>query len=220
MIAKLFRKIRAAGQRDDAALLAPVVQQPWPGVVKPATIKAANEALNEAVALPPITHPAKRKTSKAGIDLIHSFEGLHKQRPDGRIEAYPDPATGGDPWTIGWGSTGADPFNGGKVKRGTVWTREQCDQRFEWHLEQFEDAVIEGIGKHPTSQAQFDAMVSFAYNLGGGALQRSTLLQMHNAGDFDGAARQFLRWNKAAGKVMKGLTRRRTAESELYRSGS
>lgn len=180
----------------------------------PSGIKAANEAIN---ALPPVTH---RKTSKAGIDLMHSFEGCEKKRPDGLIEAYPDPGTGGDPWTIGWGSTGKDPFNGGRIRQGTVWTQEQCDLRFEQHLAQFEEGVREGLGKSPASQPQFDAMVSLAYNIGVGAFQKSTLLRMHKAGDYDGAAKQFLRWNRAGGRVMRGLTRRRTAEMELYRSGS
>ena len=162
-----------------------------------------------------------KTTSKAGIDLIHSFESLAVLRADGRVEAYPDPGSAdGHPWTIGWGSTGADPFNGGVIKRGTIWTRAQCDQRFAQHLAQFEAAVRDALGRSVASQAQFDALVSFTYNLGGGNLRASTLLKMHKAGDFDGSAKQFLRWNKNDGKVMRGLTRRRTAEAELYKSGS
>ncbi len=177
----------------------------------PPTIKAANEAIN---ALPPVTH---RKTGKAGIDLMHAFEGCEKKRPDGRFEAYLCPAK---VWTIGWGATGADPFNGGKIGRGTVWTQAQCDMRFEQHLATFEQAVRQALGKAPASQGQFDAFVSFAYNLGGGALAGSTLMRLHKAGDFDGAAKQFLRWNKAGGVVLRGLTRRRTAEAALYKAGS
>lgn len=160
------------------------------------------------------------KTSEAGIELIHSFEGLHKVRPDGRIEAYPDPGTGDDPWTIGWGSTGIDPFNGGRIREGTVWTREQCDQRFEQHLEQFERAVMNGTANRPCSQAQFDAMVSLCYNIGPAGFARSSVLRRHRAGDYAGAAKAFLMWNKAGGRVMRGLTRRREAEAALYRSGS
>lgn len=177
----------------------------------PANIKTANEAINT---LPPVTH---RRTSKAGIDLMHQFEGCERKRPDGRFEAYLCPAK---VWTIGWGSTGKDPFNGGKIGRGTVWTREQCDLRFEMHLAQFEEGVREGIGKAPTSQAQFDAMVCLAYNIGVGAFRRSTVLRRHVAGDFPGAAKAFLMWNKAGGKILRGLTRRREAEAALYRSGS
>jgi GH24 family phage-related lysozyme (muramidase) len=210
--------------------------EPRKPVAKPAplppTIKAANEALNDRVtvappitpeqraeavakyALPPVTH---RKTGKAGIDLMHAFEGCEKRRADGRFEAYLCPAK---VWTIGWGATGADPFNGGKIGKGTVWTQEQCDMRFEQHLAQFEAAVREGIGKAATSQAQFDAMVCLTYNIGAAGFRRSTVLRKHINGDFDGAARAFLMWNKVKGKPMRGLTRRREAEAALYRSGS
>jgi GH24 family phage-related lysozyme (muramidase) len=148
---------------------------------------------------------------------MHAFEGCEKRRPDGRFEAYLCPAK---VWTIGWGATGADPFNGGKIGKGTVWTQEQCDMRFEQHLAQFEAAVREGIGKAATSQAQFDAMVSLTYNIGAAGFRRSTVLRKHINGDFDGAARAFLMWNKAGGKVLRGLVRRREAEAALYRSGS
>jgi lysozyme len=210
----LFSRLMEAGRSAD------VRAKPKP--VKPDTLKRVNEALNEALEdapvipdpLPPVTH---RRTGKAGIDLMHQFEGLHKVRPDGMVEAYLCPA---NVWTIGWGSTGKDLFNGGKIGRGTVWTKEQCDLRFEQHLAQFEAAVRDGIGKAPTSQAQFDAMVSLTYNIGPSAFARSTVLRRHKAGDFDGAAKAFLMWNKGGGKVLRGLTRRREAEAALYRSGS
>jgi GH24 family phage-related lysozyme (muramidase) len=165
--------------------------------------------------LPSVTHPV-RKTGKAGIDLMHQFEGCEKKRADGRFEAYLCPA---GVWTIGWGATGLDPFNGGKIGKGTIWTQRQCDTRFEQHLAQFERAVLDGLAGKPASQPQFDAMVSLCYNIGPDAFKRSTLLKMHRAGDYPGAVKQFLRWNKAGGKVLRGLTRRREAESALYRSG-
>ena len=102
----------------------------------------------------------------------------------------------------------------------TVWTQEQCDRRFEMHLAQFEEGVRDGIGKAPTTQAQFDAMVCLAYNIGVNAFQRSTVLRRHNAGDYAGAAAAFAMWNKGGGKVLKGLVRRRAAEAALYRSDS
>lgn len=158
-----------------------------------------------------------KKTSAAGIALMHSFEGLAKKLPDGSIAAYPDPGSrDGHPWTIGWGSTGRDPFNGGQIKKGTVWTKAQCDQRFVDHLADFENAVNSALGSAHTTQAQFDALVSFTYNLGPANLRNSTLLKLHRAGDYAGAAKQFLRWNKNDGKVMNGLTRRRKAEAALY----
>ncbi len=166
--------------------------------------------------LPPVTHPV-RKTGKAGIDLMHQFEGCAKKRADGKVEAYLCPA---NVWTIGWGSTGNDPFNGGKIGKGTVWTQEQCDTRFEQHLAQFERAVLDGLAGKPASQAQFDAMVCLTYNIGPAAFSRSTVLRKHRTGDYPGAAKAFLMWNKAGGKVLRGLTRRREAEAALYRSGT
>ena len=142
--------------------------------------------------------------------LIQKFEGCAKKRPDGSFEAYPDPGSGGDPWTIGWGSTGAN------IKKGTVWSQKQCDERFEEHVGEFADKVARLLGSAKTSQSQFDAMVSFAYNVGVGNLASSTLLKMHKAADYAGAAGQFARWNKAAGKVLPGLTKRRAAEAALY----
>jgi lysozyme len=147
------------------------------------------------------------------IKLVQEFEGCAKKRADGSIEAYPDPASGGDPWTIGWGTTGPD------VKKGVVWTQKQCDDRFTSHLGEFGEKVAKILGGSPTTQNQFDAMVSFAYNLGPGNLSSSTLLKKHKAGDYKGAAAEFAKWNKAGGKVMTGLTRRRAAEAALYAKG-
>lgn len=150
--------------------------------------------------------------STACIKLVQEFEGCEKKRGDGRFDAYPDPGSGGDPWTIGWGTTGSD------VKRGVTWTQQQCDDRFTQDLNKFAQRVAAIIGSAPTTQPQFDALVSFAYNVGTGNLTKSTLLKMHKAGNFAGAANEFGKWNKAAGKVMKGLTRRRAAEAALYQS--
>lgn len=150
--------------------------------------------------------------SSACIKLVQEFEGCEKKRGDGKFDAYPDPGSGGDPWTIGWGTTGAD------VKRGVIWTQQQCDNRFTQDLNRFAQNVAKVIGDAATTQPQFDAMVSFAYNVGIGNLTTSTLLKKHKAGDYPGAANEFARWNKAAGKVMAGLTRRRAAEAALYSS--
>jgi lysozyme len=144
------------------------------------------------------------------IELIQTFEGCARKRPDGGFAAYPDPGSGGDPWTIGWGSTGAD------IKADVQWTQQQCDDRLTRDLAAFAVRVANAIGDAATGQHQFDAMVSFAYNLGIGNLQSSTLLKKHKAGDHAGAAQEFAKWNKAAGKVMAGLTRRRAAEAALY----
>jgi GH24 family phage-related lysozyme (muramidase) len=146
--------------------------------------------------------------SPAGIALIKRFEGCARLREDGLVEAYPDPATGSDPWTIGWGATGTG------IGPGTVWTQEQCDARLEQDLVRYSSEIAQAIGDRPTTQAQFDALVSFHYNTG--AIGRATLTRKHLQEDFLGAADEFQRWNKAAGRVLKGLTRRRLTEAQLY----
>lgn len=152
--------------------------------------------------------------SSRGISLMHQFESC-------RLTAYPDPGSAnGEPWTIGWGSTGPG------IHKGVVWTQAQCDERFARDLVKFEIGVNTLLAGHPTTQGQFDALVSFAYNVGldldedtkAEGLGDSTLLRKHLAGDYSGAAAEFAKWNKNDGAVMKGLTRRRAAEAALYLS--
>jgi len=150
-----------------------------------------------------------RELGAAGLKLVKEFEGCHKDVGSGNFQAYPDPgSTDGRPWTIGWGSTGSD------VKPGTVWTQAQCDARFKQDMQRYADAVSKAIGSAKTTQNQFDALVSFHYNTG--AIASATLTRKHIAGDYAGAQAEFARWNKNAGKVMRGLTRRRAAEAALY----
>lgn len=143
-----------------------------------------------------------------GLALIKRFEGCARRRSDGRFEAYPDPGTGADPWTIGWGATGRD------VAKGLVWTQAQCDARLEQDLARFAREVRHAIGNSPTTPAQFDALVSFHYNTG--AIARATLTRLHRRGDFSGAAAEFGKWVHAGGKRLAGLVRRREAEAALY----
>jgi len=150
----------------------------------------------------------KHRISQRGIDLIHSFESL-------RLTAYRDPGPTGLPITNGWGTTRGE--DGGPIKLGEVWAREKADRLFARDLARFEKAVNDLLGSAPTTQGQYDAMVSFAYNVGEGNLKSSTLLRKHKAGDHAGAAAEFPKWNKAGGKVLAGLTRRRAAEATLYR---
>lgn len=151
-----------------------------------------------------------RTVSAQGIALIKRFEGCARLRKDGLIEAYPDPGTGGAPWTIGWGATGPD------IDEHTVWSQDQCDVRLEHDVERHAADVRRAIGDTPTTQGQFDALVSFHYNTG--AIGRATLTEKHKAGDYAGAAEEFQRWNRAGGRVLKGLVRRRGEEAKLYRS--
>lgn len=193
---------------------------------RPGTIDEMNELLDvagiiDAPSLPEGDH-VPTKTSRAGLDLIKEFESCARHVGSGKYAAYPDPAPGnnGLPVTIGWGST--RDFDGKPIKLGTVWTQEQCDRKKAEDMATFERSVVKALGSagKTTSQPQFDALVSFAYNLGAGNLAKSTLLRKHKAGDFAGAAREFGRWNRAGGRVLRGLTRRRAAEAALYRSGS
>lgn len=143
------------------------------------------------------------KLSQRGIDLIKQFEGYSSK-------AYPDPATGGAPWTIGYGTT-----NG--VKPGMVITAEQAENMLRDDVAKFERGVS-ALLTAPTTKGQFDAMVSLAYNIGLGNFGKSTLLKKHNARCYTCAADQFRVWNRANGKVMNGLTKRRAAEREVYMS--
>lgn len=141
------------------------------------------------------------KLSQRGIDLIKQFEGYSSK-------AYPDPATGGAPWTIGYGTTKG-------VKPGMIITAEQAEKMLRDDVAKFESGVSSLITS-PTTQGQFDAMVSLAYNIGLGNFGKSTLLKKHNARCYTCAADQFRVWNRANGKVMNGLTKRRAAEREVY----
>ncbi|NHR05723.1 lysozyme [Chromobacterium haemolyticum] len=141
------------------------------------------------------------KTSDAGITLVKSSEGL-------KLVAYKCPA---GIWTNGYGHTGPD------VTPGQVITQAQADALLARDLERFEAGVARLV-KVPLNQNQFDALVCFSFNLGLGALQGSTLLRLLNAGDYAGAAAQFPRWNKAGGKELPGLTRRRAAEQSLFQA--
>jgi lysozyme len=133
--------------------------------------------------------------------VLEYFEGR-------RNDAYPDPATGGEPWTIGVGHTGPEVF------KGLVWSDDLVDKALSADLKKFEEGVQYLTGERP--QGQFDALVLFAFNVGLGNLTESTLLRKVRANEVAGAAHEFERWDKAAGKSMKGLRRRRAAERELF----
>ncbi|MGE0716715.1 MAG: lysozyme [Alphaproteobacteria bacterium] len=143
-----------------------------------------------------------REINEAGLALIKEFEGCE-------LRAYPDPGTGGEPFTIGFGHVGPE------VRPGTVWTQERADRQLEDDVRRFSRAVDEAIGV-AVSGNEFSAMVCLAFNIGAGAFARSTLARLVNEGRMAAAADQFLRWDKAGGNVMAGLTRRRTAERELF----
>ena len=140
--------------------------------------------------------------SKNGLHLTENFEGL-------RLTAYPDPATHGDPWTIGYGHTGAE------VHQGMTITQDQAE---EFLMQDVQKAVQTVNSKVHTdlTQNEFDALVDFVFNCGAGNFAGSTLLRKINAGDMEGAALEFEKWTHADGKVMAGLIKRRHAEAVLF----
>lgn len=141
------------------------------------------------------------KISKKGLDLIKHFEGLE-------LKAYKDSV---GVVTIGYGSTGPH------VSMGMVITQDQAEALLKQDVSRFEKGVSDLV-QVPLNQNQFDALVSFSFNLGLGNLKSSTLLRKLNSLDYSGAANEFTRWNKAGGVVLKGLTRRREAEKVLFLS--
>jgi len=144
-----------------------------------------------------------RKINKAGLDLIKSFEGL-------KLTAYLDIV--GVP-TIGYGCTHGVTKEDVQNKR-TI-TEQQATDMMMAELANFENGVDSCVTAQ-INENQFGALVAFSYNVGSSALQKSTLLKLLNSGDVSGAAEQFLRWNKAGGKEVAGLTRRRQAERSLF----
>jgi lysozyme len=166
-----------------------------------------NKELDEIREEAPVYRPTlPKKASKECLELIEHFEGFYPQ-------AYLDPV--GIP-TIGIGTIKYP--NGEKVKLGESCTREQAFDWLMWELSEKTSEVNEMV-KAEITQAQFDALLSFAYNCGTNALRNSTLLKKLNAGDYNGAADQFLRWDKAGGASLPGLTRRRKAEREMFLGG-
>ncbi|NWA68005.1 lysozyme [Pseudomonas reactans] len=138
------------------------------------------------------------RTSQKGVSLIKSFEGL-------RLKSYQDSV---GVWTIGYGTTRG-------ITAGMVITNEQAERMLMNDIGRFEPE-IERLVKAPMNQAQWDALMSFTYNLGAANLGSSALLKLLNAGDYVGAAEQFPRWNKAGGQVLAGLTKRRLAERAMF----
>jgi lysozyme len=138
------------------------------------------------------------KISQEGLSLIKKFEGCE-------LEAYKCAA---GVLTIGYGSTK-------DVKEGDTLTQEEADKLLLKDVEVFETAVNDAV-EVSMSQSQFDALVSWTFNLGSGSLNSSTMLKKLNNQEYDEVPSQIKRWNKAGGKVLQGLIRRREAEALLY----
>ncbi|AGQ28770.1 muraminidase [Serratia liquefaciens ATCC 27592] len=143
--------------------------------------------------------------SNAGISLIKEFEGC-------RLKAYQDSV---GVWTIGYGWT--QPADGRKIGPGMVIDQARAERLLKCGLVQYEQGVNQLV-KVIITQGQFDALVSFAYNLGLRSLSTSTLLRKLNAGDKQGAADEFGKWVNAGGVRLNGLVKRREAERKLFLS--
>lgn len=149
------------------------------------------------------------KVSERGIQIIKRFESLS-------LKAYPDPGSGGDPWTIGYGNTYYE--DGKRVKKGDVITIERADRLLRFITDRF-SISISFVVKTQLSQNQFDALSSFVYNIGIPNFRTSTLLKKVNINPNDTSiADEFAKWVRASGKVLPGLVKRRRQEYELYKS--
>lgn len=143
----------------------------------------------------------KSRIPDAAIQIVKQFEGL-------RFVAYPDPATGGKPYTVGYGHTAG-------VFKDTHIDTHMAEKLLRLDLEECLRCVDKRV-KVPLNSNELSALLSFIFNLGCAAFSGSTLLKHLNAGDRSLAADEFLRWDKAAGKRLAGLTRRRSAERDLF----
>ena len=158
--------------------------------------------MDAAVAVKASTYRTKMKISSNGIELIKVFEGLE-------LEAYKCAA---GVWTIGYGHIKG-------VHEGMNITEDTANKMLMEELVEYENYIDQAVTV-PLAQCQYDAMVSWVYNLGNGNLTSSTLLKVLNSGDYDGVPAQMMRWNKAGGKVLEGLTRRRQAEADMFSNGN
>ena len=160
------------------------------------------DALAAALAIAKRPAPEGSEALDTALALIKRWEGC-------KLTAYPDPGTGGEPWTIGWGSTGPG------IRKGVTWTQAQADTRLAEDVGKFMAGVRSAV-KVPALDREIGAMTSLAYNIGLGAFSGSTLVRKFNAGDKAGAAAEFPRWNRAGGRVMQGLVNRRADERAVF----
>ena len=144
------------------------------------------------------------RISEKGLAMIEKFEGC-LLKASNKLDGV---------WTIGYGQTGR--YYGKRVRRGMTTTKAEAHAWLRDHsIKTYEDAVTQAV-KVPLNQNQFDALVSFTYNVGIGALKQSTALRKLNAGDYAGAADALTMWTKCRRKVLAGLVRRRKEERALF----
>lgn len=152
--------------------------------------------------------------NKRSLDLIKKYEG------EGFFKWYPDPAHGWKVPTVGYGHTDSAGAPLYKDTKNKTFTQKEIDDILVNDLARNYEPAVKRLVKVPLNENQYGALVSFTFNLGEGNLGKSTLLRLLNSGDYKGAADQFLVWNKAGGKVLNGLVKRRKAERDLFLSSS
>lgn len=146
--------------------------------------------------------------------LLVPFESYAVKLPNGDCAAYPDPGTGGLPITIGYGST-FDEF-GNPIHMGDVWTHEKAIRVKQITLDKFLSALlVHSPGLVQENPYKIAAVLSWVYNCGIGNYRVSTFRRKINEKEWEDAAKECVKWNKANGKVLRGLTRRREAEAKL-----
>ena len=152
-------------------------------------------------------HPTN--VSQDCVELVKKFEGLHKLKDDGLVHSYRCPA---GVWTLGFGKTKG-------IRSGMTCTIAEAEQHLKDDLEEH-GKIVKRLVNVPLSQGQYDALVSFVFNVGGGNFKSSTALKRLNLGMYDDVPEQLQRWNKARvdGKLtpLRGLTRRRAAEAAIF----
>lgn len=175
------------------------------GIIGPQTAEVYFSEITQSPERPPRGNT--KTINQAGLDLVKEFEGLHSKIGSGKIAAYLDPV---HIPTIGYGHIAG-------VHLGQLITEQGAENFLRQDLDQAESGVSSLVDVD-LNENQFSALVSFAFNVGAGALAHSTLLKLLNSGDYKGAANQFPRWDKAGGQALPGLTRRRAAERKLFLS--
>jgi lysozyme len=178
------------------------------------TLPMSPSATSAAVTPPPA--PPLEETVETSPEVSPAWyalvEPLTKASESCELKAYPDPASGGDPWTCGWGETGPD------IDKNTMFTQQQADTRFTSRMLRI-GAVVDSLVKVTLTAYEKAALCDFAWNEGTHALETSTLLKLLNEGKYALAADQFKDWNLAAGKIMPGLVTRRHRDFDLFTTG-
>lgn len=158
------------------------------------------------------------KLPQKAVDLIKAFEGYIRKLPNGNCRPYLDKLASKKYWTPGYNGLLTQGYGctGPRVQTmNQEWTRAQAERELRRELASHEK-FVRSVVTVPINDNQFGAIVSLSYNMGGGNLKKSSLLRKLNAGDYKGAHRAFRLYNKAGGKVYRGLVRRRAAEAKLF----